>query len=111
MDYNAIGRRIRVARKACGLTQEKLAEIVDVSPTHVSHIETGDTKLSLPVLGAIADALNVRVDSLLYDEPRGSARIAVEDIAAVLDTCTAAQAQIIADIVRTTKQAMDRHLK
>ncbi len=111
MDYKGIGRRIRKARLNCGMTQEKLAEIVDVSPTHVSHIETGVTKLSLPVIKAIADTLDVRVDSLLYDHPRGGATIAVEEIAAVLDTCNAEQAQIIADIVRTTKQALDKHMK
>lgn len=111
MDYYAIGQRIRKLRKARSLTQEILAEMTNVTPTHVSHIENGVTKLSLPVLVAIADALEVRVDSLLYDEPRGSMSIAVEEIAAVLEGCTAAQAQIIADIVRTTKHALDTHLK
>ena len=90
-------------------TQEKISELVDISPTHMSHIETGNTKLSLPVLVAIADALDVRVDSLLYDEPRGSVSIAVEEIAAVLEACDASQAGIIADVVRATKQSLDIH--
>lgn len=111
MDYHAIGLRIRRMRKVRNLTQEKLAEMAEISVVHMSHIETSATKLSLPVIVKIADALDVRVDSLLYDEPRGSATIAVDEIAAVLDTCTAAQAQIIADIVRTTKQTLDRHMK
>lgn len=111
MNYYAIGQRIRKHRKAQGLTQEKLAEIVEVSPTHISHIETGVTKLSLPALVRIADALDVRVDALLYDEPRGGASIAVDEIAAVLAKCDSAQRQIIADVVRATKQSLDAHLK
>lgn len=109
MDYYAIGQRIRRIRKARGLTQEKLSEIVDVTPTHISHIETGVTKLSLPVLVAIADALDVRVDSLLYDQPRGGASIAVDEIAAVLEGCDAAQAQFIADIVKAAKRSLDTY--
>ena len=49
MDYYAIGQRIRRIRKAHGLSQEELAEKVGISTTHMSHIETGNTKLSLPV--------------------------------------------------------------
>ena len=111
MNYYAIGQRIRKYRKAQGLTQEGLAEIVEVSPTHISHIETGVTKLSLPALVRIADALDVRVDALLYDEPRGAAGISVDEIAAVLEKCDDTQQRIIADIVRATKQALDAHLK
>lgn len=111
MNYYAIGQRIKRMRKARGLSQENLAEFAEISTVHMSHIETGKTKLSLPVIVKIADALDVQVDSLLYDEPRGSASIAVDEIAAVLETCNAAQAQIIADIVRVTKQSLDSYLK
>ena len=111
MDYYAIGQRIRRIRKARSISQERLAESANISTVHMSHIENGNTKLSLPVIVKIADALDVRVDSLLYDEPRGGATIAVDEIAAVLEACDAAQARIIADIVRATKQSLDSHLK
>ena len=67
IDYAAIGRRIREARKNIGITQDKLAETVDLSPSHMSHIESGKTKVSLPSLVLIANALNTSVDSLLHD--------------------------------------------
>ena len=47
MDYYKIGQKIRKIRKAHGLSQEELAEKVNISTTHMSHIETGNTKLSL----------------------------------------------------------------
>lgn len=111
MDYAGIGLRVRRIRKAKKMTQEKLAEYADISTVYISHIETGSAKPSLPVVVAIADALDVRVDALLYDEPRGGTNIAVDEIAAVLATCDAAQIQIIADIVRATKQSLDAHRK
>lgn len=49
------------------MSQEQLAECVGISVTHMSHIETGNTKLSLPVLVSIADALNVSTDTLIHD--------------------------------------------
>jgi len=111
MDYNAIGQRIRRMRKARGFSQENLAEFAEISTVHMSHIETGKTKLSLPVLVAIADALDVRVDSLLYDEPRAGVSIAVDEIAAILDGCDAKQTAFIADIVRAAKQSLDSYTK
>ena len=63
MDYFAIGQRIRCARKARGLSQEVLAEKVQISVTHMSHIETGNTKLSLAVLVDLAVALDICTDS------------------------------------------------
>ena len=59
MNYYAIGQKIRKIRKAHGLSQEELAEKVGSSTTHMSHIETGNTKLSLPVFVDIANALEV----------------------------------------------------
>ena len=80
MKYYEIGQRIRRYRKACGLSQEALAEKVGISATHMSHIETGNTKLSLPVLVNIAEALSVQTDALLYDTPRFSKTVASEHI-------------------------------
>lgn len=62
MDYYQIGQRVRKYRKAQGLSQEELAARVGISVTHMSHIETGNTKLSLPVLVELACALGVQSD-------------------------------------------------
>ncbi len=68
MNYKEIGIRIRRLRKEKNLTQEQLAEKINISTTHMSHIETGATKLSLPVLVDIAHSLNTSVDDLLCDK-------------------------------------------
>ena len=57
ISYYEIGQRVRKFRKAYGLSQEELAEKVGISTTHMSHIETGNTKLSLQVLVDLALAL------------------------------------------------------
>ena len=104
MDYSAIGRLVREVRKARGISQETLAEQVDISTTHMSHIETASTKLSLPVLAALARALSVSTDYLLY----GNGTNAHEEVDAVLDACSERQLQILAEVVKSTKAALDR---
>ena len=110
MDYYKIGQKIRKIRRAHGLSQEELAERVNISTTHMSHIETGNTKLSLPVLVDIAAALEVRTDDLLNDSSAATTGTALDEIAAVLERCTASEARVITDIVRATKLSMDKYL-
>lgn len=110
MDYYAIGQRIRKIRKAHGLSQEILAEQVGISITHMIHIETGNTKLSLPVLVDLASVLGVRTDDLLYDESLAERGNAMESIIQILDTCTTQQIKIVEDILRATKISLDQHL-
>lgn len=109
MNYYEIGQRIRKFRKASSLSQEELAEKVGISTTHMSHIETGNTKLSLPVFVDIANALSVQTDELLHDEPRSSKSDMKEKIDEVLDTCTLKEAYILLDIMKSAKVSMDKY--
>ena len=109
MDYKEIGKRVRHFRQVSGLSQEQLAEQIDISVTHMSHIETGNTKLSLPVLVALAEALDVRTDELLYD-PVQDHNSAMRELAAIIDSCTPEQARCITDIAKAAKSSFDRNL-
>lgn len=108
VDYYQIGQRIRKYRKAKSLSQEQLAEQVGISVPHMSHIETGNTKLSLPVLVEIAKALEVQTDDLLHDEPQASGRINAE-LQAFFDSCTTQEKQIYTEILKAAKTAMDKY--
>ena len=67
MDQVAIGARIKAARERVHLTQEQLAEIIDISPTHMSVIERGVKTPKLDTFVRIANALGVSTDALLQD--------------------------------------------
>lgn len=110
MDYYQIGQRIRKIRKARGLSQEALAEQVGISITHMSHIETGNTKLSLPVLVSLAAALEVPTDDLLSDSPASQRSAAMETIAGLLDSCTTQQLRILEDVLKATKKSLEKNL-
>lgn len=109
MDYYAIGQRIRKIRKAHHLSQEALAEKIGISVTHMSHIETGNTKLSLPVLVDLAQALEVRSDDLLYDSGHTGRSAAMDAIVQMLDSCTTDQMRVIEDVVKTLTVSLNQH--
>lgn len=110
MNYYEIGQRIRKIRKARGLSQEQLAEAVGISITHMSHIETANTKLSLPVFVEIARVLEVRADELIYEHPRSCVSVATDEILEIMKGCDGTQALIIRDIIKATKQALEANL-
>lgn len=110
MNYYEIGQRIRKFRKACNLSQEELAEKVGISTTHMSHIETGNTKLSLTVFVDIANALCVQTDELLHDEPQASKSNMKEKIDEVLDSCTLKESYILLDIMKSVKASLDKYI-
>lgn len=109
LNYYEIGQRIRRYRKACGLSQEQLAEKVAISPTHMSHIETGSTKLSLPVFIKIADVLSIQTDSLLSDSPRINRTSLGNEITNLLDSCSVRDMYILLDTIKTLKISLEKH--
>ena len=74
MQYSDFGRRIREERKKLGMTQEKLAEDVNLSTAYIGQIERGERSPTPENVVAIANRLGVTVDYLLSDsvEPDGS---------------------------------------
>ena len=66
MNEKAIGRRIKAARESKKLTQEQLAELVDLRPMHISVIERGVKLPKLETLINIANILDVSADVLLH---------------------------------------------
>ena len=110
MDYYAIGQRIRRYRKAMQYSQEELSEQIGISTTHMSHIETGNTKLSLPVLVLIAEKLGVRTDDLLFDDAPVFRSAAVEEFVRALDGCSEKEIRFAKDLTEAALKARNKYL-
>jgi transcriptional regulator with XRE-family HTH domain len=108
LDYYKIGQRIRKYRKACKMSQEQLAEKTGISVTHLSHIETGNTKLSLQVFVNIAEALCIQTDELLHDiaEQNISAK---QEILDLFSLCDARDTYILKDVLIAVKTTLDKY--
>ncbi|MCL2639065.1 MAG: helix-turn-helix domain-containing protein [Oscillospiraceae bacterium] len=67
-DFVSIGKRIKKARQRSKITQEKLAELIDVSNIYIYYIESGKRRVSLPLLVRIAKELDVSLDDLVFGD-------------------------------------------
>ena len=98
IDYRKLGKRLKDKRKKQGLTQEKLAEeeYVNLSVSHLSHIENGNEKTSLQTIVNIANILNISLDELLdLDLGKRSMFITVREIDLLFKDCTIEERKIL----------------
>lgn len=66
MNLSDIGARIKYSRKKLHMTQEVLAEQINVSPHYIYEIERGSKTMSLHIFTKISKALGVSTDYLLF---------------------------------------------
>ena len=66
MDTTEIGNRIKICRKQRNLTQEELAERIDVSSHYIYEIERGTKTMSLSILTKLSVELNISADYILF---------------------------------------------
>lgn len=104
VNYGDIGRRVKTQRLKLGITQEKLAELTDFSVSHMSAIETGKTKLGLPAIVKVANALNLSVDELLCGSLMQGKPVLQNELAGLLADCTAEEAGIILNMAKALKK-------
>lgn len=68
LNFKIIGQKIRERRLSLGLTQEFIANKLDVNPSHISNIECGRANPSLTSLIKIANGLHCSVDYFISEE-------------------------------------------
>jgi len=110
LDYKAIGIRIKEERLRQNMSQERLAEKADLSMTHTSHIETGNTKLSLPALHKVAWALGVSMDELACDSIPKAKDIYEGEIFRETEDCDETEIRVIADMIRSLKASLRKRI-
>lgn len=67
-EMRELGEAIRAARMRKGLTQEALAELLDITPIHLKNMESSRRKPSVPLLFAMMELLDLSVDALVFPE-------------------------------------------
>lgn len=77
------GKRLRIARKEAGLTQQELADQVLVERKHISHLECGERCCSIDLLIELSEVLNVSTDYLLKGTPSKAGH--AEELSRIID--------------------------
>lgn len=108
VDFDLMGQKIKDARDKARLTQEQLAENVDLSVTHISAIENNNSGVSVASLVKIANELNVSLDWLLFDKTEGLYFIENE-VSRLFSDCTDREAQILLNFLKSDKEILRKY--
>ena len=95
--YREMGNRIKVRRQELKIKQTELAEILEISNTHMSSIENGRQKPSLDTFIGICNALKVTPDYLLLGTMHGYN--IPQDIFDKLRLCSQADIELARDFI------------
>lgn len=105
LDYNVIGSRIKKARMAKKLTQEDLAEKIDISVAFLSRVERGTSHINLKRLNQICSLLDVTEGYILNGASSNSKNYLDEEFAEILKNCTPEKQKLIYSIAKTIAES------
>lgn len=100
LDFALIGARIKEVRLDRHLTQEYLANATDVNVSHISNIETNKVKVSLALLVAICNAMNVTVDYILENEYTMPTSAFESELLRTVDTLDSSKKELLLRIAK-----------
>ena len=100
LDYCIIGERLKKARVSKNLTQEQLAEKMDVSVAFLSRAERGSVKINLFRLNQICDILDISIGYILTGTGSNSKNYLTEDFSNLLKNCPPEKIKLIYDIAK-----------
>lgn len=98
LDYKLIGERLKKARIEKGYTQEKLAEMINVSVAYLSRIETGATHINLKRLNQLCGIFGVTESYILDGVSNNSSLYLNNELASILKDCTPDKKELIYQI-------------
>lgn len=106
MDYKLLGRKIRERRTHKHISQEKLAEMVDISVTYMGAIENARKHPSLTTLVNIANALGTTPDFFLGGNLWHDVSLSQNELGELIQDCTPYERHIIISLVKSLKCSM-----
>ena len=107
LDFSVIGARLKKARKAKGLTQEELAEKLDVSIAFLSRIERGSSNINLKRLNEVCEILDVSEGEILNGVSNKSGKFLDNEFADLLKNCPNSKRKLIYDVAKVIVEKND----
>ena len=106
INYQILGSKIKLLRKRKKLSQQTLSELVDISPTYMSYIESGIRSMSLDTLVSLANILDVTPDILLSESLKHNTRSYTNEFTEVISDCNEYERRILFENMKSTKKVL-----
>lgn len=105
MDFEkgVLGNTIHTARMENHLSQEELAELIGITPTHLKHLESEHRKPSIDVLFHLAKVLHFSLDHILFQSEDCQSK-QIREIENLMTDCSPAELNIIQDLLRSLQR-------
>lgn len=103
-----VGIRIKKARKQKNLTQSQFADILNVSKSHISDIETGKTNFGVDILILISEVLQISTDYLLRTDIPEVKAIHSREIEEILKDCSASETEMLIKMMSDVKKTIKK---
>lgn len=107
VDMTAFGQAVKEAREKKGLSREKLAEMLDLSPRYVMYIETRGQHPSLQKLYEIATLFNISIGQFFFTDTAGSKTTSRRQLDAMLDNMDEKDLPVITATVKAMQKAKE----
>lgn len=107
MGKNGLGKRINIARKARGLTADRLSEMCSINATYLRQIEGGTKMPSLPVFIDICKALKISPDYLLQDELAENEISTIREIEELWKTVSPEKQALVLTMIKAVLEYQD----
>lgn len=104
LDYNIIGERLKKARIDKNMTQEKLAEQIDVSVAFLSRVERGTSHINLKRLAQICEILGVSEGSILNGVSSNSDNYLASEFNNILNSVSSDKQKLIYKIAKVISE-------
>ncbi len=101
MNRISLGKRLREERIQCGMTQEQVAESINVSTTYIGLIERGERSVTLEKLVLLAQCFHVTIDFLLQDSVAPTETIQDRQMLSLWNAATGQQRDMILSIIQS----------
>ena len=104
LDYNIIGERLKKARIDKNMTQEKLAEQIDVSVAFLSRVERGTSHINLKRLTQICEILGASEGSILNGVSSNSDNYLASEFNNILNSVSSDKQKLIYKIAKVISE-------
>lgn len=109
-EFRIISENLRYLREKRGYTQEKLAELVGLSASHISKVESGQRRVGMKTYLHILNVLNARQDEYVLCAMNKMSENTIERLRDILEDCTEGEREFLLASLEDLKENMRKFM-
>ncbi len=105
IDYYLMGERLKKARVSKNITQEELAEKLNVSVAFLSRVERGSSNFNLKRIEQVCNVLGITEAEIINGTSKNSSNYLSDDFSELLKNCSPEKQKLIYDVAKVISKS------